>query len=397
MDNRSPVLVITANEGDREFYNQLAISLGYGFANIFVGSPMDAAQAIAQAHYSVKYLVIDIGSRSMDVLPELDRLAEQCDVDARVLVLGTTNDINFYREIISRGVLDYLTHPVRMDAIRSVFFQKSGDAKTHLGKVIAFMGAGAGDGSSTIAINASYSIAVSMKKKTVLVDLDYQFGMVARNLDIPSQYGLRDAFDHPERGIDTTLIDRMVVNYNEYLDIISAPSNLQYMPAITADLVRDMVQALRQRYEFVVLDVPHLWNHWVSAALISADHIVLVGQLWLKSVTHSARLLAMWRSLGIQDSEVSVVINRSGSKFKEAMNPKDFERVSGHKISFYVSNDIKTIVKAENKGSTIIEEGGSALANQITHMAEEILKRLQVDTKSKAKVQMLTSDSKRLK
>jgi pilus assembly protein CpaE len=395
MDNRSPVLVITTNEGDRGFYNQLAISLGYGFANVFVGGPYDAALAVAQAGYSVKYLVIDVGSRSMDVLPELDKLAEQCDMDARVLVLGTTNDINFYREIISRGVLEYLTHPVRMDAIRAVFFQKANDVNTKLGKVIAFMGAGAGDGSSTIAINVSYAIATSTKKKTVLVDLDYQFGMVARNLDIPSQYGIRDAFDHPERGIDTTLIDRMVVNYNEHLDIISAPSNLQYMPAITADLVRDMVQALRLRYDFVVLDVPHLWNHWVSAALISADHIVLVGQLWLKSVTHSARFLAMWRSLGIQDSEISIVINRSGSKFKEAMNPKDFERVSGHKISFYVSNDIKTIVKAENRGATIIEEGSSALASQITQMAEELLNRLNIDAKSKQKMQLLT-DKKRM-
>jgi len=214
--------------------------------------------------------------------------------------------------------------------------------------------------------------------------------MVARNLDIPSQYGIRDAFDHPERGVDTTLIERMATHYSEYMDVVAAPTNLQYMPAITADLVRDMVQALRLRYDFVVLDLPHVWNHWVSAALISADHVVLVGQLWLKSVTHSARLLAMWRSLGIQDSEVSIVINRSGSKFKEAMNPKDFERVSGHKISFYVSNDIKTIVKAENNGSTIFEAGSSALANQISQMSEELLVRLRVDVGTKSTVPLLT-------
>lgn len=390
MDNRSPVLAITANEGDREFYNQLAVSLGYGFANLFVGSPYEAAVAIAQTQYNVRYLIIDVGARSHDVLPELDKLAEQCDMNARVLVLGTTNDINFYREIIARGVLDYLTHPVRMDAIRSVFFHKSATQDGKIGKVIAFVGAGAGDGSSTIAINSAYAISQTAKKKTVLVDLDYQFGMVARNLDIPSQYGIRDAFDHPERGVDTTLIERMATHYSEYMDVVAAPTNLQYMPAITADLVRDMVQALRLRYDFVVLDLPHVWNHWVSAALISADHVVLVGQLWLKSVTHSARLLAMWRSLGIQDSEVSIVINRSGSKFKEAMNPKDFERVSGHKISFYVSNDIKTIVKAENNGSTIFEAGSSALATQISQMSEELLARLRVDIGTKNSVPLLT-------
>lgn len=394
MDNRSPVLVITSNESDREFYNQLAVSLGYGFANVFIGSPIEAAMAIHEAEYNVKYLVIDIGSKGQEVLNELDKLAEQCDVDARVLVLGTINDINFYREILGRGVLDYLTHPVRMDAIRAVFFQKSVSQNAKLGKVIAFMGAGAGDGSSTIAVNTAYAIASLHKKKTVLVDLDYQFGMVARNLDMPSQYGLRDAFDHPERGVDATLVERMATAYSEYLDVVAAPNNLQYLPAITADLVREMVQSLRQKYEIVVLDIPHVWNHWISAAIISADHIVLVGQLWLKSVTHSARLLAMWRSLGIVDTDISVVINRSGSKFKEAMNPKDFERVSGHKISFYVANDIKTMIKAENNGTTIIEQGDSAVANQVMQLAAEVLQCMKVDVKGRNKTHLLANPHK---
>lgn len=382
MDNRSPVLVITPNEGDRDFYNQLAVSLGYSFANLFVGSPREAAVALAQTGYPIKFLIIDVGSRGLDVLSELDMLAEHCDVNARVVVLGTTNDIHFYREVIGRGVIEYLTHPVRMDVVRSVLFRKQNDAEAVVGKVIAFMGAGAGDGSSTLALNAAYSIAVKTKKKAVLVDLDYQFGMVAKNLDLPSQYGIRDAFDHPERGIDTTLLERMAVNYNEFLDVVAAPNNLQFMPNIPADLVRDLILALRQKYDYVFLDIPHVWNHWVSAAMTSADHIVLVAQLWLKSVTHSARLLAMWRSLGINDANVSVIINRSGSKFKEAVNPKDFERVAGHKISFYVSNDIKTVVKAENDGATIMEQGNTALANQIGQLADDLLKCVDIKKSS---------------
>ncbi len=392
MDSRSPVLVITPNEGDREFYNQLAVSLGYAFANLFVGTPREAAALLSHNGYPIKFLIIDVGPRGLDILPELDALAEHCDMNARVVVLGTTNDIHFYREVISRGVIEYLTHPVRMDVIRSVLFRKAQESEATMGKVIAFMGAGAGDGASTLALNTSYSIAMKTKKSTVLVDLDYQFGMVAKNLDLPSQYGIRDAFDHPERGIDTTLLERMAVSYNEHLAVIASPNHLQFMPNIPADLVRDLIQALRLKYDYVILDIPHVWNHWVSAALTSADHIVLVGQLWLKSVTHSARLLAMWRSLGIQDSDVSVVVNRSGSKFKEAVNPKDFERVAGHKISFYISNDIKTVVKAENNGATIMEQGVSALGNQLGQLADDLLKHVDTGQK-KSSVKMIAAGS----
>jgi Flp pilus assembly CpaE family ATPase len=96
---------------------------------------------------------------------------------------------------------------------------------------------------------------------------------------------------------------------------------------------------------------------------------VIVAQLWLRSVTHTARLLGVWRDIGIVEDRIFSVINRSGAKFKEAVSAKDYENVCRKKIDYYISNDIKAIVAAENEGKTIPEIGNSPLTKQFRDLA----------------------------
>lgn len=373
MDSQSPILVVTPNEEDRQFANQLAATLGYPFANIVIGFPLDAAAQLGVTGVSPRYIVINIGARTHDVLSEIDRLAEYCEPGTRVVVIGETNDIGFYRALMDRGVTEYLTSPAAVDDIRRVIIAKDASDGTK-GEVIAFIGGGAGDGSSTVALNTAYALSTTHKQQTVLVDFDYQFGSVARQLDLITPYSLREIFEHPERGVDATMLKRLVSTYKGSLDVISAPNSLHFLPSVPPEIVRDLVHALQQKYRYVILDLPHLWTHWVSTAIGSSDHIVLVGQLWLKSVTHCSRLLNAWKDLGYQQKNTLMVINRSGSKFKDAIHPRDFERVCGHKIDIYLPNDIKTVVKAENQGVTTIELGPSLLATEITKLTDLLRK-----------------------
>lgn len=401
MDQQSPVLAIIAYDSEREFYNQAAASLGYPFANIVVGTPLQAAEALASSGFSPRFIMIDIHDRGEDVLPELDYLAEFCGVDTRVVVVGTANDIKLYRALLDKGVIEYLPKPVDIQTLRAVLTKSTSDAGHSDSPVVSFIGASAGDGSSTIALNTAYSLAMRRKKPTVLLDMDYQFGMIAKNLDLAGQYGIREVFDHPDRGIDGTLMEHMVSPYAQNMHVVAAPAALHYMPDVRPEMIRNLIQALQENYYYIVIDVPHLWSPWVTAALTASNHIVLTAQLWLKSVTHSSRLIGECLKLGIKPENISVVINRSGSKFKEAVPARDFERVTSHPINFYISNDIRTVVKAESKACTIIELGRSSVANQIEQLADAIAAGVQSSKlgpafKSPASVHISQYDVKRL-
>ena len=231
-----------------------------------------------------------------------------------------------------------------------------------------FFSAASGDGASSAALNTAYAISQIYSGTTVLVDMDYQFGMVAKHLDLQNQYGIRDLFDHPERGVDATLIRRMVANYGK-LHVITAPPELRYLPAVNAEAIRDLVATLKESYDNIILDLPHVWTPWVAAAAQQSTHVVLVAQLWLKSVSHAARMMRVFREMNVPLDRIVTVINRSGAKFKEAIDTKDFERVCGTSIRYTLANDIKTITAAEAAAKSVFEVDDSQLSADIMSMA----------------------------
>ncbi len=369
MSLHSPVMAVLPEDTDPNFANQIANSLGYPYADVVLGSPMNAAVTLASRERSPAYIIIDIGTRTGEVIDEIDQLAESCEAGTRVIVIGRINDIKFYRELTQLGVLEYFTHPADLQEVKAALMAGRGGDAGDGKKVITFMSAASGDGSSTLAMNVAYSMATDFQKKVVLVDMDYQFGMVAKNLDLNTQFGIKEIFDHPDRGVDPTLVRRMISPYGDNLSVIAAPEELKYLPDMNPETIRGLISTLKSEFDCVVIDLPHIWSSWTAATVSASTDIVLVSQLWLRSITHAARLLGLWRNMGISDEMVKVAINRSGAKFKEGISDKDFERVCSHAIDYSVANDIKTIVAAESQGQMIMEVSQSILAGQLKGLA----------------------------
>ena len=370
--SQSPLMAVLADESEVAFANQVAAAMGYAYADVVMGSPLDACYAINARAESPTYILIDIGKRNTEVLKELDMLAEHCEAGTKVVMLGTVNDVGFYRELRNRGVIEYFTKPAEVADIRTALMSGLQEGNSDGGQVISFISAASGDGASTLALNAAWALATEFDKSTILVDLDYQFGMVAKNLDLSTPFGIKELFEHPERGIDITLVERMIVTYQDRLKIIGAPNELRVLPSVPPELVRDLIMVLRAQYDYVLLDLPHIWTRWIASAISSCTKNVIVAQMWLRSVSHAARLLRVWNDIGVQEDTLMLAINRSGSKFKEELTPKDFERVCTHPINQYITNDTKTIVEAENQGKAVAELGPSLLAQQFAELASQL-------------------------
>lgn len=374
MNNSSSVLVIAASSDEVDKGRAISKALGFPPQElspyIVEGTPADAASHVHSQAINPRYIVAFIGDRGAEILPELDTLAEQCEPGTAVVVIGSTNDINFYRSIKERGVAEYFNYPAPIDEVCNALLRASTPDLKGAGRVISCLGGASGDGSSMVALNLAYLMATTYEKKAVIVDLDYQFGMLARQLELKPNYGVEEIFEHPERGVDSTLTERMAVSYKPGLDVITAPHSLRFMPNISADIMRDFIGNLASRYQFVILDLPHRWNHWVSATIAVSDHILIVAQLLLKSITNTSRWIGAWTELGFNTKPTSIVINRSGSRYKEALHPKDFERILGRSIDFYLPNDIKTVCQAENRGIPVSAAGQSQLSNNIDKIAK---------------------------
>ena len=298
------LLCIIDSEVNRPEADAIASAMGYADYNVIIGGCNQAADFLSKnVKFVPTHVYVDIGARGLEVLNEIDNLAEYCIETTKVVVVGNTNDLNLYRQLIARGVTEYFVKPLNLSEIRDVLMKQKVETTKAPGaadgKIISFMAAASGDGATTVALNVGYQLAKEYGHRTVILDLDYQYGMVARNLDLVANYGVKELYEHPEGSIDLTMVEKTVTPYKDNLFVIAAPKALRYAPSVTPASIANILETLRMRFKYVIIDLPHVWNEMTVGVLKEVDHNMLVAQLWLKSATHASRLLDCMQFMGV--------------------------------------------------------------------------------------------------
>src|SRR5258708_22952221 len=110
------------------------------------------------------------------ILAGLDRLARVCDSGTRVVVIGRVNDVTLYRELVRRGVSDYVIAPVNaLDVVRSICGLFSAPEAKAVRRIIAIVGAMGGVRASTIAHNVAWAFALDLAPHSVVAALHLAF------------------------------------------------------------------------------------------------------------------------------------------------------------------------------------------------------------------------------
>ncbi len=127
---------------------------------------MGGAVAAVEAYRNAptpNVIVLEATANRESHIEQLDELSQNCDAGTKVVILGRVNDIVLYRQLMARGVSEYLVAPFSavefVQAISHLF--RTAGAKP-LGRVISVIGAKGGVGSSTVAHNLSWALATGL-------------------------------------------------------------------------------------------------------------------------------------------------------------------------------------------------------------------------------------------
>ncbi len=198
-------------------------------AKAHVKQNMGGAAAAVEAYKSAptpNVVVLEAPANRDALLGQLEELAEYCDAGTKVVVLGKLNDIILYRQLIARGVSEYLVAPFGVvDFIQAISQLFSVPGAKPLGRVIAVVGAKGGVGASTVAHNLAWSLASVTQMATIIADLDLAFGTAGLDYNQDPPQGVAEAVFAPDR-VDTVLVDRLLSKCGEKLSLLAAPSTL---------------------------------------------------------------------------------------------------------------------------------------------------------------------------
>jgi pilus assembly protein CpaE len=332
-------------------------------------------------------LIIETRLQGQAAVEEIDRLASVCDPATKVLVVGRVNDVQLYRELIRRGVSEYLVAPLNplhlIEVISGLYLDP--DAAP-IGRIVTFIGSRGGVGSSTVAHNVAWCIANRLTINTTIVDLDLAFGTTGLDFNQEPGQGVADALSAPER-LDDVLLDRLLVKVGEHLSLFTAPAILDRSYDFEPTSFEAVLDAVRRMTPCVIVDLPHVWAPWVRQALLASDDIVIVGSPDLASLRNAKALVDLLRTNRPNDIAPRLVLNQVGQPKRPEIPLKDFAGSIGLEPSLVLPYDPVLFGVASNNAQMLVQIKPNCPPSEgIVQLAEIVTgRRVQADEEKSVK------------
>jgi pilus assembly protein CpaE len=341
---------------------------------VHMGGVAAAIEAFRGAPTPNLIILETLGDRRQ-LVAQLDALAEFCDPGTKVVVLGHENDIALYRDLISRGVSDYIVAPLDTLSFIARLSELYTVAAESLGRIIAVVGAKGGVGASSIAHNLAWSIARSLQMQTVIADLDLPFGTAGLDFNQDPPQGVAEAVFAPDR-VDSNLVDRLLSKCSDQLSLLAAPATIERLYDLPESAFDAIIDVLRATSPCTVLDVPHQWSAWTKRVLVGADQLAIVAAPDLASLRNTKTLLDALRQSRRNDQAPKVMLNMVGVPRRPEIAPADFAKAIEIELAAVIPFEAKLFGSAANNGQMIAEvEPGSKIVESFDALGRELMGR----------------------
>ncbi len=350
-------------------------------AKVHVSVHMGGIEA-AVAHYqqspTPNLIIIECNLPRDHIIAELDRLSESCDPGTKVIVMGHVNDVVLYRDLLKRGVSEYLVEPVPplalMEAISNIYNNPETEP---VGHVYAFVGSKGGVGSSTICHNVAWSLSDTIKANVVIADFDLAFGTTGLDFNQDPVQGIAEALSSPDR-LDEVLLDRLLTKCSEHLSIFAAPVVLDRDYDMSPAGCDQVIDVVRQNVPYLAVDLPHTWTTWTKSILLQADEVVITATPDLANLRNAKNMVDLMQQSRRNDSKPYLVMNMVNMPKRPEISVKEFEAALNLEATSVIEFDSEGFGQAANNGQMIEEVNAKAkataafreIAMAITHRRE---------------------------
>ncbi len=313
------------------------------------------AASIYQESATPHLLILESKETGLAIFDELEGLAEVCDPDTKVIVCGPSNDVTLYRELKRQGVDEYIVVPAApmqiIEAISTVF---SDPEEAPIARTIGFVNVKGGAGASTLSHNCAAMIANDEEKEVILVDLDMQFGTAGLDFNREPSRSVIDALGAIDE-LDDVKLQRLLVEHDEYLSILAAPSSLEVSSEFDETAIIEMIEVIRKSSDYVVFDIPHIWTPWIRTAIVQMDEIVLVSTPELAALRNLKAMYDLLVQRRPNDAPPRIIINQTGMPKRPEIAEKDIVEIVGAEVELSIMYDATLFGSASNNGQMLNE------------------------------------------
>src|SRR5215210_1373550 len=359
------VILSTGMESFRELRTALGTQEG---ARVLVGGD-DAEQVFPEIErLAPNAVVIALGPAPERGLRIVERVARECPRTAVICAARDSSPDTILRSIRA-GAREFLRLPVRPEEFATVYQRTAEfcavqpEPPKKRGRVLSVFSSKGGTGTTFVATN----VAAALGAPTVLLDLNLQAGDLGLFLGVEPKFSIADLVENRER-VDDSLLKSYLTPHSANLSLLAAPREADSADDIEPEHVFEVLEILRERHEYVVIDPQHTFDAITLAALDQSDEILLVLTLDIPAIRSTQRALQIFDRLGYPRHKLHVVVNRFSKQID--LDLRQVERFLGERVTGYVQSDYKTAVNSINLGQPLVEsEPQSKIATELRQIA----------------------------
>ncbi|MGP4087247.1 AAA family ATPase [Streptomyces sp. KR55] len=246
----------------------------------------------------------------------------------------------------------------------------TGDVFTGVGgTVVTVSGAKGGVGATVTAVQLALASQAS-GRSTALVDMDLQTGDVASYLDVQFRRSVVDLAAITD--ISPRVLADAVFRHDTGVALLLAPGEGERGEEVTDRATRQIVSALRSRYETVVIDCGAQMSGAGAAAVEMADRALLVTTPDVIAVRGAKRTVRMWDRLQIRKAEETTVVVNRQSRATE-IQPPLIQKITGTPVAATaVPANFKELQGAVDAGRLHELDSKSAVKQALWGLAGEL-------------------------
>ncbi len=295
---------------------------------------------------------------------ELESLmARAPSVRPPIIVIGPSGAMDMMRASMRAGARDFLTLPLSREEVRQTLTQLSEELaverKEPTASMTAVINGKGGAGATTLAANLACATAKQQKGRTLLFDLDIQFGSLPTYFNLSPSNGLTKALELAEN-LDAAALQAFVQPTEAGPDLLSSASTPLLLPDEVAGWRLDsLLGVLAGVYDEIFLDVPRVIDNVTANLLEHADRVLIVIQQSIAHIRDTKRLMEMLRDdVGLPEERFLVLVNRYDKK--NPVELSDIRAALGGTTLFPLPNDYARVADSINSGIPLVQMDRSA-------------------------------------
>ncbi|KRC56743.1 MULTISPECIES: AAA family ATPase [unclassified Nocardioides] len=219
-----------------------------------------------------------------------------------------------------------------------------------LGRVVTVFSPKGGVGKTTSSVNLALALADHGARKVCLVDLDLAFGDVAITMQLFPTHSIEQAVG-AEDSVDLALLEGLLTRHEDSLTVLAAPAHPDVRERITPLLISRILRALRDGFDYIVVDTSPSFDDATLTALDETDECVIVATLDVPTLKNVKVALETMDMLSIARGHRHLLLNRADDAV--GISVEKVESILGMPVSAQVGSAVD-IAAATNSGTPIV-------------------------------------------